>query len=121
MDFIKNKLKELLYISIIFLVINLIYTTLIYLQILKIETSTLRIITYITGLILFLIYGFLSGFKEGKNGWLSGITSGLIIVITTIIFHIFSKNNFNFPYFIKILTYLLCSIIGGMIGVNIKK
>ena len=121
MDFIKHKFKELLYISIIFLIINLIYTGLIYFQILKVETNTLRTITYITVLILFFIYGFLSGLKEGKNGWLSGLTSALIIIITTIILNIFTKNPFNFAYFIKLLTYLICSIIGGMLGVNMKK
>lgn len=118
---IKNKLKELLYISIIFLITNLIYTILIYFQILKLETSTIRTVTYITGLIIFLLYGFISGIKEGKNGWLSGITSGLIIIITTIILNIFIKNDFNFAYFIKLLTYLICCIVGGIIGVNIKK
>lgn len=118
---IKNKLKELLYISIIFLIINLIYTILIYFQILKLDTNTIRTMTYITGLIIFLIYGIISGLKEGKNGWLSGITSGLIIIITAIVISFFVKNSFNLAYFVKLLTYLICSILGGMIGVNLKK
>lgn len=117
---IKNKLKELLFISIIFLITILIYTILIYFQILKVDTSSLRTITYITGLVLFLIYGIISGLIEKKNGWLSGATSGLIIIILFFILNLFSDNKLDFSYFIKLLTYLINSMIGGIIGINLN-
>ncbi len=120
MNFLKNKLKELLYISIIFLITILIYTILIYFQILKVDTSSLRTITYITGLVLFLIYGLISGLIEKKNGWLSGSTSALIVILLFFIFNLFSDNKMDLSYFVKLLSYLLCSMVGGIIGINIK-
>ena len=119
MNFIKNKLKELLFISIIFLITMLIYTILIYFQILKVDTSSLRTITYITGLVLFLIYGIISGLIEKKNGWLSGATSALIVILLFFILNLFSDNKTDLSYFIKLLSYLICSMVGGIIGINI--
>lgn len=121
MNFIKNKLKELLFISIIFLITMLIYTILIYFQILKLENSTLRTTIYITGLVLFLIFGIISGIIEKKNGWLSGITSATLIIILTFIINLISKNKIDIYYLVKIITFLLSSTLGGMIGVNLTK
>ena len=121
MNFIKNKLKELLFISIIFLITMLIYTILIYFQILKLENSTLRTTIYITGLVLFLIFGIISGIIEKKNGWLSGITSATLIIILTFIINLISKSKIDIYYFVKIITFLLSSTLGGMIGVNLTK
>lgn len=120
MQFLKHKFKELLYISIIFLIINLIYTFLIYFQILNFNIETLRTITYITGLFIFLVYGFISGLMERKNGWIAGLSSSILVILIIFIFNLFLKNNLNLNYFVKLLTYLLISVTGGIVGVNIK-
>lgn len=118
MNFLKNKIKELLYISIIFLIIILIYTILIYFQILNTNIDTIRTITYITGLGLFLIYGIISSLIEKKHGWFAGVSSSLIIILLSLILHLFNKQPFNLAYFVKMLTFIISCTLGGMLGVN---
>lgn len=120
MQFLKFKLKELLYISIIFLLINLVYTFLIYFKILNLGNESLRTVTYITGLLVFLIYGLISGIIEKKKGWIAGLSSSILMLLIIFIFNLIFKNTSDFNYFIKIITYLLCGIIGGILGVNFK-
>jgi putative membrane protein (TIGR04086 family) len=58
---------------------------------------------------------------ERKNGWLAGLSSALIIIIATLFINILIKTPINLLFFIKVISYIISGIVGGMIGVNFKK
>lgn len=119
MSFIQYKIKELFYVTIIFILFGIIYTSLIYFKTLNANYSNIRTITYIAGGIVFFIYGFISGKLEKQNGWLAGLSSSLILLIIILIINFFCHTQINLLFIGKLLSYLLCSMSGGIIGVNI--
>ncbi|MBQ8292847.1 MAG: TIGR04086 family membrane protein [Bacilli bacterium] len=121
MSYLKLKLKELLLISIIFIIFTTIYTTLIYFKVLTFDYQTIRIVSYISGLLLFFIYGVISARVEKNKGLLAGFTSALLLEIIVIIILLFCQNYFSLLLAAKLISYLFSSMIGGIIGINIKK
>ncbi len=119
MSFIQYKIKELFYVTIIFILFGIIYTSLIYFKVLDANYSNIRTITYIAGGIVFFIYGFISGKLEKQNGWLAGLSSFLILLTIILIINFFCHTQINLLFIGKLLSYLLCSMSGGIIGVNI--
>lgn len=120
MSFLQYKIKELLYVSIIFLLFGLIYTSLIFFKVIDSNYSSIRTITYVAGGVIFFMYGLISGKMEKQNGWLAGLTSALLLLIIVFIINIFCHTTMSLLFFGKLLSYLLCSMAGGIIGVNIK-
>lgn len=120
MNWLSLKLKELLFFTISLSILMIIYTTLISLNIIPDDISLNRTITLIIGLFLFFLLGVISGKKEMKNGWLSGISSAVLILLVITLIGIFMKNKIDIFLIGKYTCFLLCSMIGGMFGVNLK-
>lgn len=120
MNWLSLKLKELLFFTISLSILMIIYTTLISLNIIPDDISLNRTITLIIGLFLFFLLGVISGKKEMKNGWLSGISSAVLIILVITLIGIFMKNKIDIFLLSKYTCFLLCSMIGGMFGVNLK-
>lgn len=76
--------------------------------------------TFIIGIICFFILGFVSANVAQKNGLLEGLVAALIIVLITLLINLFVQVQFSFRTFIKCVTYLVSSSLGGVIGVNFK-
>ena len=121
MNLLKSTLKSLLIFTIILSIIAIIYTILIYNNILIKDPKQIKIIAFITGIILFFIVGITSGKKSEKNGWLRGLISGLLIYGIIIIIKSLNNNLNDYFIFIKITTYLLSSTLGGILGINFKR
>lgn len=121
MNLLKSTLKSLLIFTIILSIITIIYTILIYNNILIKDPKQIKILAFITGIILFFIVGIVSGKKSEKNGWLRGLISGLLIYGIIIIIKSLNNNLNDYFIFIKITTYLLSSTLGGILGINFKR
>lgn len=65
--------------------------------------------------------GFLISKKRRKNGLATGILCGILIFcITFLISVVFAKNALSMGFFSKLIMILVCSSIGGIVGVNSK-
>jgi len=96
----------------------IIYTSLLYFGVISSNDNTVKTVSFVMGLVLFLILGLISGLKEKKSGWLAGFTSSLFLVLIVIFINIISKN-LTVMSLIKYLAYVISSMLGGIIGVNI--
>ena len=81
MNWLILKLKELFIFIIILSILMVIYTTFIMINLIPNEQSLNRTILFIVGITLFIILGIISGVKEKKNGWFSGLSSSLFIIM----------------------------------------
>ncbi len=81
--------------------------------------NSIRLITFIIGMISFLIYGILTGLMYKKNGLIEGLLNATIVILISLIVNLFTKNAFEFTNIIKIIAYLVICSIGSIIGVNI--
>ena len=121
MNLLKSTFKSFLIFSIILTIITFIYTILIYNNIINSEPNNIRIFSFITGIILFFIVGLISGKSKGNNGWLKGLITGTIIYGLIIIIKSLQNNLNDYFIFIKIITNLLSSTLGGILGINFKR
>lgn len=120
----RKTFKKLFYIYLLFLVIlsifTITYALLIYYGKVNSDIKQFNIWTFIIGIISFFILGLISANIAQKNGLLEGLVSALIIVLIALIINLFVQVQFNFRTFIKCVTYLVSSSLGGVIGVNFK-
>lgn len=116
--------QKAFYIYLIFLIIltlfTIVYAILIYTGKINSDIGKFNTTTFILGIISFLILGLVSGNIAQKNGLLEGLVSALIIILLALIINLFAKVDFNFRTFLKCVTYLTSSSLGGVIGVNFK-
>lgn len=120
MNWLIIKLKEIFFFTIILSILMVIYTILIMINLIPNDNNLNRIILFILGLILFFGIGLISGHKENKNGWLAGLSTAFIILFLSFIVTIFSKNNLDLFLLCKYCCFLICSMVGGILGVNTK-
>ena len=118
MKFLKNKALSYFIFIIILAITIIIYTSLLYFGVISSNDNTVKTVSFVMGLVLFLILGLISGLKEKKSGWLAGFTSSLFLVLIVIFINIISKN-LTVMSLIKYLAYVISSMLGGIIGVNI--
>ena len=118
---LKNKLFTYLIFTIIVLLFSFIYALLIYYDKLNIDYKQFNTITFIIGIILFLILGFISGIRANKNGLLEGLTAALIIILISLIINLFINEKFEINNLIKLSSYITSSSLGGVIGINLRK
>lgn len=118
MKFLKNKALSYFIFIIILAITIIIYTSLLYFGVISSNDNTVKIVSFVIGLTLFLILGLISGLKEKKSGWLAGFTSSLFLILIVIFINIISKN-LTVMSLIKYLAYVISSMLGGIIGVNI--
>lgn len=121
MIFLKNKAKTFLIFLFILAIFLLFYTFLLYKQIVSTSSDSIRITSFIMGIILFFILGGISGLFETSKGWLGGITSGIILVVIISLFKLFSNHLNDWLLLIKYACYIISSMVGGMIGINLNK
>jgi putative membrane protein (TIGR04086 family) len=66
--------------------------------------------------------GFIAGKINKSKGYMIGALNGLIcFIILTIISFVFNKNSMTTISLIKLITFVLSSLIGGILGVNFNK
>lgn len=101
----------------IFLILNLFTTILSYFNI--INTNIPRIIIFI---ITILLSGIYLGINNKKKGLLNGIKLSIIYILISIILILILPNlEFSLKIVLYYLFIILLSIIGSILGVNIKK
>ena len=115
-----KKLGKSLGISIIILlVLTFIITLLNYINLINIKI--VNIFSYITPFISFFIGGLLLGKTSNNKGWLEGIKFGLVIIFLSFIFNYLAfDQGFNISNIILYTITILSSIIGSMVGINLK-
>lgn len=115
-----KKLGKSLGVSIIILLaLTFIITLLNYINLVSIKI--VNIFSYITPFISFFIGGLLLGKTSINKGWLEGIKFGVIIIILSFIFNYLAFNQgFNISNIILYTITIISSIIGSMIGINLK-
>ncbi len=104
--------------TIILTLIAFIYAILLKNKVLSTTNPGFNNITFIIGIILFFILGLLSGIVAKKNGLLEGLLSALIILSTVLLINLIIKVEIKPFFFIKIGSFLLSSMAGGIVGVN---
>ncbi len=119
--FYLKKLTKSLGISLAFLLlITLLITIFNYIGIigLKIVTS----FSYITPFISIFIGSILLGKTSNNKGWLEGIKYGLICIVIFFIFNYLAfDSGVNISNIFLYIITLIASVLGGMVGINLKK
>lgn len=120
----KTAFKKAFFVYLFFLIIlslfTIIYALLIYFGKVDSNMKSFNTGTFIVGIVCFFILGLISGNIAQKNGLLEGLVSALFIILLTLIINLFVKVSFEFRTFLKCVTFLLSSSLGGVIGVNFK-
>ncbi len=116
--------KKVFYVYMFFLIIlslfTIIYALLIYFNKINSSIKNFNTITFIMGILSFFLLGLVSENIAQKNGLLEGLVSALFIILITLLVNLFIKVDFNFRTFIKTVTYLVASSLGGVLGVNFR-
>ena len=107
--------KSILIMLAIFLISNLLLTTLSYFDL--ISDSLLSLLQIIFMFITMFIGGFITSKKCSSKGWLEGLKIGLIFIILLFIFNILFIHHFNLKNIFYFLILIISSIFGGMIGI----
>lgn len=75
--------------------------------------------------IIFIIALLLGGFKMGENsksrGNIEGLKLGLILSSVIFIINLINKTGFDYKYIFYYLIIIISTILGGIIGINMKK
>jgi putative membrane protein (TIGR04086 family) len=120
----KKTFKKAFNIYLFFLIIltlfSISYALLVYFGKINSDMKRFNTTTFIIGVVCFFLLGFVSANIAKKNGLLEGLVSALIIILITLIVNLFVRVDFNFKTFVKCVTYLVASSLGGVIGVNIR-
>lgn len=120
----KYKIKRKIFVYFIFILIltifSSIYALLIFLNKANSHLSSFNTITFIMGVIAFLVLGFLAGNSARKNGLLEGLTAALFIILVALIINFFVHVPFVTRSFVKTVSYLTSAALGGIVGVNFR-
>ena len=120
MFFLKKLGKSFLISLLILLGLTLIITIFNYIGLLGM--SIVNAFSYITPFIALFVGGVLMGKESVNKGWLEGIKYGIICTIIFMIFNYLAFDSlFNLSHIILYIITLIASILGGMIGINLKK
>ncbi len=84
----------------------------------KIPEEKLLYATYTIYYFSFLLCGFFAGVFNRKNGWKSGLLSGIIYACVLFVFGFFDGISFELSDLLRVLISLLCSLCGGVLGIN---
>ena len=121
----QNLIKSRLLVYLLFIIIMSlfcgIYALLIYYGKVTSNENTINIVTFIIGIISFMILGLLSGIVAKKNGLVEGMLASLIIILIALLLNLVLKVPFVANNFIKMAAYITSSSVGGIIGVNLRK
>ena len=112
---LKLYLKNILIMSAIFIISTLFMTTLSYFNI--INDKLVSIFQILIMIITLFIGGFLTGNKATSKGYKEGFIIGLIFTAILLLINIIFIHNFELKNIIYFIILLICSSIGGMIGI----
>lgn len=85
------------------------------------ESSLQYIITAVSFIALF-SGGFISGGKGKERGWLLGAITGIVYSIIIFLFSFLGSDQlFTFEQTVYHICYMLISMMGGILGVNLSK
>ena len=119
----KNKIYKFIFVYLIFTIIlttvSFIYALLLKNGVLSSKNPSFKNITFVIGIILFFILGLLSGITAKKNGLIEGLLSSLIILSIVLLINLIIKIDIKPSFFIKLASFIISSMAGGIIGVNI--
>ncbi len=115
-----NYLKALI-ISFGGIILTTIITTLLYYFDI-ISTNFVSILNIAIPIVFILLGTIYLGIKTIKKGWLAGVKYGaLFIIIITIINFVFYHNPYKMTNILYYFIIILTSILGSMLGINLKK
>ena len=87
--------------------------------------SSIRVLGPAAGLIGVFIGGFVAAFKNKKSGLLTGVFTGLAVFAVLFVLSMIFRNGdtefFSLKTLFTLLAILLASVMGGVVGVNIKR
>lgn len=119
MLYLKKLIKSIGISIIILLLVTFLITLLNYINI--ISLTIVNAFSYITPFIAFFTGGFLLGKNSFNKGYLEGIKFGLINIILLFIFNYLAfDQGFNIVNIILYLVTIISSILGSVIGINLK-
>jgi putative membrane protein (TIGR04086 family) len=119
---IKNNLKIIKKYGIFILVEVLLAFIMGLFNLLGMNTSLSKIIIFITNIIIFFGYGYISGKTAHKKGFEDGMIQGLTLIsILFVISIIFFHKNLSLGSLLYYLVLLITTIISGIIGKNKKE
>ena len=113
---IKNYLKSYLYLLGLIIILAIFLSILNYF--IPFKANTIKIIIPIISM---LISSIMLGKKTKEKAYLEGLKFSTIFIIIITIIKIIIKSNFNYKVIIMYVALLLTSLIGSMIGINLKK
>lgn len=91
------------------------------LNLIGLSTSITTIIIFIINLVLFFLFGFIFGKTTYKKGYISGLSSGLLLIfIMSLLAIILYKGEFNINLILYYATLLCSTTFGGMVGKSKK-
>jgi len=118
-----KKIYKFLFVYLIFTIIltsfAFIYALLLHKGIFSTANNSFKTITFVFGIIMFFILGLLSGIVAKKNGLIEGLFSSLIILAIVLLLNLIIKIEIKPMFFIKLGSFILSSMAGGIIGVNL--
>lgn len=118
MIYLKHLLKYVGYYA-IFLILLIFICSL--LNLIGVNSTITNLLIFIFNLLTFFIFGLKSGKKVTSKGYIAGLKNGCLFLLILIIINLLTnKNIFSLSTFIYYLILLLCSIFGGMLGINKK-
>ena len=115
-----NYIKALIISFLGILIMTLLTTLLYYFDV--ISTNVGSIFNIITPILFILIGTIYLGIKTEKKGWLAGIKYSLLfLILISLINIIFYHKDYQLINILYYLIIIMTSILGSMIGINIKK
>lgn len=112
---LKLYLKNILIMSLLFIALTFIMTLLSYFNI--INDKILSIVQIIIMIAIMFIGGFLTGNKVNSKGYKEGFIIGLIFITILLLLNIIFIHNFEFKNILYFIILLICSSIGGIVGI----
>lgn len=120
MTFLKNASKAIGFSLLIMLVLTFIVTLFNYIGLFNLKI--VNAFSYITPFLSSLIGGMVLGRRSNKKGYLEGLKLGLIMILLLFIFNFLALNQgYTLPNIILYIIILGASILGSMVGINLKK
>lgn len=113
---IKTYLKSYSYLFGLIIILTIILSILNYF--IPFKAETIKLIIPIISMLVSSIY---LGKSTKEKAYLEGIKFSTIYILFTTIIKILLKTNYNYKIIIMYITLLVTSIIGSMIGINLKK
>lgn len=102
-------------------ILTIIYTLLIYLNILKTANISYSIVTLLFGILTYFIISYTCTTNTTKKGWIKGLIVGLIITSILLIIKTFEGFSFSLGLAIKYMCFIFSSMLASIINVNKNK